>query len=713
MPTYITPKGEDYERGIFPAGFYEFSKEICLASDEPMEINIFATERYKLFVNGEYVCEGPCRSAEFIRYYDTVLCHKFRKGTNTISVLAAHLLEIDSYTTGFKKLKPMLLFEAKNSDDSICSDASWSLKFLKNHTMIDRTNLYVFPFESYDDTCSYEKLEIEEFRSFDFETGYFAEWGSLPFRLTQRKLPMISPGEKVTFKIIKKGDGFVEFDAGVYVTANVSIKLSPDTKARVIYSECFEFPDGKRMRDDSSGKLDGHYDIICSHEKELLFTTYWYRAFRFIRIECENPENILSVEAYRYNYPLEDEGYFECSDENFNKMWDISRNTLLCCATDILVDCPYYEQQQYVMDCAIETAVLLRLTRDDRLVRKCIDEFASSQTASGLICANYPSSWTQLIPGFSFFWIFMLKDYLEYSADVEFAKKYTGTIDKILGYFENIKTADGLFSRTKEWDFVDWVPDWDKTGVPLVSKGQPNTIYALYLAYALKCAAYITEKCGRKGLSIEYSERYNSLRAAINDRLFVAEKGMFHDGGGTFSMHTIIWAIITDVVSGEQAKEMAKKLTDKNISKSSYAMNFYLFRALEKCGMYDEALKYFGGWQKMIDLHCTTWCENPDNPRSECHGWSSAPLYEFSAKVLGVEFSFDDEIIISPNTMGLGYAKGAVPTRHGIVAISWENKEGHFSINIKSPAGIVKKLTTPDGQTFVFEETDKSISVSI
>ena len=35
-------------------------------------------------------------------------------------------------------------------------------------------------------------------------------------------------------------------------------------------------------------------------------------------------------------------------------------------------------------------------------------------------------------------------------------------------------------------------------------------------------------------------------------------------------------------------------------------------------------------WQDFIDLHCTTFPETPYDPRSDCHGWSALPLWEFA-----------------------------------------------------------------------------------
>ena len=173
---------------------------------------------------------------------------------------------------------------------------------------------------------------------------------------------------------------------------------------------------------------------------------------------------------------------------------------------------------------------------------------------------------------------------------------------------------------------------------------------------------------------------------------------MYHDGDGTFSMHTVIWAILAEIVTGEKALEMVQKLELPDIYKSSYSMNFFLFRALEKADCYEKALGYFSGWQKMIDLGCTTWCENPDNPRSECHAWSCAPLYEFSANILGVKYSFKDEITIAPQTMELSFARGKVPTRFGTVDVEWKNTDGKFMIKIISPEGVTKKVILPNGE---------------
>lgn len=710
MAKVILPKNTYQNQGM-----YEFRKKITLNSAENAKIKIFASSRYILYINGEYVCEGPCRSSEDIRYYDTVTSDSLKKGENEICVKVIHLTDKTQFTSVFKTFTPMLIAKIKTDSETISTDSSWECLFLKNHKLIYSEWTFIPPYEEIFDTEG-EILELSESKDYDFNKSFISPYGTVDyFIFLPRPIPMISPGENVTLTPVKKGSNFIEFDAGCYMTAKLSFDIAKNNDIKIIYSECYETENGKIQRDDTAGFLKGQYDIIHAQKEDFTFNTYWFRAFRYIRIETENPDiAIKSITAKKCHYPLDITGTFECSDESYNKMHEISINTMLCCTHEIFVDCPHYEQQQYIMDSAIEASILMRMSADTKMVKKCISEFAASQHPSGLLSANYPCSMFQVIPGFSFFWVFLLKDYLEYSKDTEFTKTFTGTIDKIFTYFENNLNKDGLISRSEYWDFADWVPEW-YAGIPNVGEGEVLTIYNLYYAAALKSAEYICRKTGREYLADEYSRRHTFIKEKITELCFNKEKNLFQDGSKTeeFSMHTIIWAILAEIVTGDSAKQMAAHLFDKDISVSSFSMNYYLFRALEKCGCYNYAFNFFKGWQDMIDMHCTTWCENPDSPRSECHGWSSAPLYEFSANILGVKYSFDDALTISPVLGNLTYAKGSVPTRFGSLNISWKIEENTFTIKVISPKNIEKKIILPNGEVKYTKEETSEFSCEI
>lgn len=691
-----------------PDGIYEFTTCVNLDKTEDYTVNIYTSGRYILEINNTYVCEGPCKSHESVRYYDTVTTDLFKEGSNEIKITVLHVADARYFTTVFKKAIPEVVFEAVSTDGRIATDITWKCRHNKKIALRYARWRFLPPYEDVDYTAGYTHFDTAVQGGFDFEKGVYTFCGIANGEQPEKRpIPMIFPDEDIEFTVVKKGDNFVELDAGSYTTAKVYFEFAANVKAKIIYAECYKGESGKKIRDDSTGFLEGYYDTVATDSEHTCYSPFWFRAFRFIRIEAHDIDSaLIRCSAKKWHYPITGNGSFECSDDYFNKMYEISRNTMLCCTHDVFYDCPYYEQQQYEMDAAIEAAVFLKMTGDVRPVKKCIEEFAASQRHSGLLLSIYPSVFEQIIPGYSFFWIFMLKDYLDYSADTEFVSQFIPNIDKIIVYFNSILSPEGLITKGRYWDFVDWVPEWDN-GEPITEEGQSITVYTMYFAYAVLCAKEICQKCGRNGLAIEYEQAYNTIKQNIKNHCFDKDKGLYRDSvsNQNYSVHTIIWAIISEIATGDEAINLASHLNDADLAKSSFSMNYYLFRALEKCGQIPKIFDHMDGWRHMIDIHCTSWCEHPgDNARSECHGWSSTPLYEFAVNILGVKTSFDDVIVINPYTTGLSYAKGSVPTRFGDVHVSWENSDDGFKIQISSPASITKKLVLPNGEVRVFND---------
>lgn len=693
---------------VAKCGMYTFKKTLFLNQGESVTVRIYASSAYVLYINDNYICEGPCKSAEGIKYFDTVKTDVLTDGENEIRVEVMHLTDRRNFSAMFKTDKPMLLFDAISDNIHIASDSSWECYLNGEHKLISFEMIapYIVPNESLKVNGKKFPLTLSEGEKSDFATAYDRVGIESRNCLYLRPVPMIYPQNALRMKEIRRGEGFVEFDAGGYVTAKAEIKLAAHSKAKIIYAECYRNNGKKMRRDIPCGEIDGTYDIIETSNEPYVFKTFRFRAFRYIRIECDDPEKtVLDILYRKWNYPLEISGSFECSDENMNKMFDISVNTMLCCLHDTFMDCPYYEQQQYVMDSAIEAAVLMRMSSDLRPIQKCIFEFAAAQKYSGLIPANYPCSYVQIIPGFSFFWIFMLSDYLNYTHDTKLVYRYISTADKILTYFDEIVSAQGLIGKSEYWDYVDWVPDWDY-GTPIIKDDDAVTIYNLYYAAALKSAEDICRKTGRCELASEYERRHCAIKDTLHQKCYDKENKLFRDGAESkrFSVHTIIWAILSEVVSESEGREMLSRLNDKDLCKSSFSMNYYLFRAMEKAGEPERIFEYLDGWNKMIESGCTTWCENPDNPRSECHGWSSAPLYEFSANILGIKPIFENEIVIKPICGHLKQARGTVPTRFGEVFTEWKKDDDMFFITVDAPDNITKRLFLPNGEEITSSE---------
>lgn len=545
-------------------------------------------------------------------------------------------------------------------------------------------------------------------------------------RVQTRRCVNIPPGQQV----------IVELDAGELCTGYPYLALScgQNSEIRLLYAECYE-PDpgigGTRMkgvRDDPNGTiLMGPSDVYLpagsgSADCPETYTPFWFRTFRFVRLTIRTEDQPLQIHAFGFvdtGYPLEIQGRFASSDDSLLPLWEISVRTLLRCMHETYEDCPFYEQLQYAMDTQLEALFTYQLSADDRLVRKAIYEFHSSRLPNGMLQSRYPCVQTQVIPGFSMYWIFMLQEHALYFGDRSFTRPFLPTMDGVLNWFEQRIGEEGLIGRCPDeyWSFVDWVPEWKAAqGVPTAARNGPLTVTNLMYIEALNRASWLYEWLGYPDMSRMYKLRSTRVAEAVRAQCWSPERKLFRDGPDTeeYSQHAQIWAVLSGTVQGAAAEHlMTTMLASPDLPKASYAMTFYLFRALSQVGKYDDTYPLWDIWRNMAKLNVTTWPERPKHERSDCHGWGALPLYEFSAEVLGVKPGLPGykEIHVEPKPGPLKWAAGTVATVRGSVDVSWKMEEdGRFALQVKVPVGIPVQVRLPCGKVEKFMNHQGMIS---
>ena len=403
-------------------------------------------------------------------------------------------------------------------------------------------------------------------------------------------------------------------------------------------------------------------------------------------------------------YPLNVQTKADASDERFKKIWEISERTLRCCMHETYEDCPFYEQLQYAMDTRAQILYTYAISADDRLARKCMEDFRRSQRYDGLLNCAAPRYDASVIPGFSIYYILMLYDHMMYFGDKELLENHMPTVEGILQFFHRnrnskgyVEKIGGLNGKARFWSFIDWAVEWENTtGIPPAVLKGPVTMESLLYILGLQKAAKIAEYLDRKEQSALLMQRAEQVQEA-ESTFCTGKDGMLQDGPGIeeYSQHTQVFAVLTDTVAGEQAKENLRKtiLYKEKYSQCSVAMVYYLFRALEKTGMYELTESYWNIWQRMIDKYTTTCVEDEVQERSECHAWGALILYELPSVILGIRPSAPgyEKMEVKPVPGYLKSARGQVITPKGMVNVEWyrENKEIH--IKLETSEGKVEK----------------------
>ena len=477
-------------------------------------------------------------------------------------------------------------------------------------------------------------------------------------------------------------------------------------------------PIKKNRMDTVTGHLEGYRDIyhvagLGSAEKPETFEPFWFRTFRFIELTVqteEEPLEIFSLDYEETGYPLKVMTHVETSDPSLKSVWDLSERTLRRCMHETYEDCPFYEQLQYTMDTRSQILYTYAVSADDRLARKAIDDFARAQRSNGLLNCSYPNMNPNVIPGFSIFYILMVYDHMMYFGDKALVRRYMPAVDRILAYFDRHLTPDGLVEKVggvnleaRYWSFIDWAVEWNPTtGMPPAGLKGPITMESLLYVYGLQHAAHLAEYIGRMDTASEYRERAMQVQKAIR-RLCRQSDGLLTDGpcallmedGKVPALHSSqqvqVFGVLTGTLNVESSRRnLIKVVEEKGHPQCTVAMRFYLFRALEKTGLYEQTNSLWDAWRNMIYDGCTTCIESEDYARSECHAWGALALYELPSAILGVRPAAPgyEKIQVSPHAEFLDWAEGTVKTPAGDVRVSWERRGEKLDLRVEAPEGI-------------------------
>lgn len=439
-------------------------------------------------------------------------------------------------------------------------------------------------------------------------------------------------------------------------------------RVEILCSECYESSmeaftrrtKGDRT-DFENGVLYGMTDTYTLHQGSNHYSPFWFRTFRYIRLTfvTTGSNAPVCVNSFTYrstHYPLEVRSKIQTSDTLTRKLWDISVNTLRNCMHETYEDCPFYEQNQFGMDTRSMILFTYLLSRDDRLARKAMQEFYATHREDGLIETHTPATGRATnIPTFSLFWVLMVWDHMVHFGDETPVRDYIGAVDGVLNWFhQRINAETGLVGRFDEdmWAFVDWAgwetPSqgfWGLAVPPAYYKTGSATYHSLVYAYVLSKASELCRFIGRHDTSREYIERRDQLIQAVKTHCLDEKTGFFLDGPGTYdevSQHCQIFAVLVGCVSGKEAKDLMRrsilKREEHGLVKASFALGFYVFRAVSLAGVYEECwATLIQPWEKMIADNLTTWAESESMMRSDCHGWSASPVWEIGTEILGVK----------------------------------------------------------------------------
>ncbi len=431
-----------------------------------------------------------------------------------------------------------------------------------------------------------------------------------------------------------------------------------------------------------------------------------HSAFRYAKLTFVSGPPTFKIRFVHCNmiyYPVRYQGSFDCSDPLLTRIWYVGAYTAHLCMQDDIWDAPKRDRARWMGDLQVSGETINDAFGDRFLMEQTMNRLRAD-------AGNPPHSHVNGIPGYSCAWVVGMTDFYKHIGDLNYIRRHRDDLIQMMDFFKAELDSRGLFAnKRKEWDFCDWSPGFNGGG--------PHSLAAthFYMVKMLRDGAWLLDQIGDHTdaerfhqwaqQAIQAAQRYllNPSTDTFGDR-WQDNAMAIYSGTATPSERKAIW---DDVLS---------HLYPVNEMITPY-YNYYDIWAMSEAGHTRQAINFIRWfWGGMIKEGATTFWEGYD-PRwpkqhfhkylqadngmgyfvSLSHGWSSGPTSFLSERVLGLRpigggFS---TVLIKPELGGLSWAKGGVPTPHGILYASYRVVNGRLNATIKLPDHEIATVSLP------------------
>jgi hypothetical protein len=735
--------------GIHPTeyGVYHFRRTFDLpAKPERFVVHVSGDNRYQLFVNGRPVSWGPARGDLFHWRYETVdVAPYLSPGRNTFAAVVWNFGDLApeaqvTLQTGF------LLQGDTAAERAADTGTQWKCARDESYAPLPATDVHAYyvvgpgdlvtgaahpwGWESADfDDSHWPAAEVagpaagREAR--DVRSRWMLVARPIPpmeerserlqsaRRVTGIAQPANFPARPQAFEIPAHTHANLLLDQTYLTAAYPELTVSGGSQAviKLGYAEALFSGKDKGNRNDIEGKqfIGCHDQFVADGGQRRTYRPLWWHAYRYLELDIQTNNEPLIVEDLRATYvgfPFTRRAQFESNSTEVTRILDVGWRTARLCAHESYMDCPYYEQLQYVGDTRVQCLVSLFNTGDPRLMRNAIDQINDSRQSNGCTMSRYPTRTEQFIPGFSLWWIGMVHDYWRYVDDADFVRGMLPGVHAVISFFESYRQKNGSLGPLPWWRYFDWVPSWSNGEAPQeIGAPEPynsSAIFDLHLLLACQWAADLESDLGLRAMADYYRERARQLRETAQSLYWNSGKQLYADTPRQqqFSQHTNTLAVLAGAIDGEPARQlMLRILTAPGLAEPGLFFQYYVHCGLAKVGEGDRYLDRLTPWHDMLARGLTTFAETVDRPgspsRSDCHAWSASPNIEIFRTVLGIDSAGPgfNRVSVRPHLGKLTGAAGRVPHPHGNIEVTLEPRESGFAATIVLPPGVTGEFT--------------------
>ncbi len=680
---------------------------------------------YELYVNGKHVTRG--RLSPYITNPDRLLVYDaydllpyLTVGKNTLAFLLGNGMQncFGGYVWDFHDARftsaPKLAFalELTRNGETLRMEADESLRTHPSPITFDDLRMG----EKYD-----ARLELGDWTHPDYDDSAWSRAVAATSHAGDTVLsdfpPILPVREIKPVSITREADGGYLYDFGENCAGLTRLSITAEAGTRIVIDHGERLVDGAFNQDNilflrpqyaDYPKYTQRTEYVCRGEGREEYTPHFtYYGFRYAKVwgitEEQATADLLTYVVM--NTDLRARGGFTCSNEDLNRLQQMTRRSTLANFYHFPTDCPHREKNGWTADAALSAEqTLLNLDPEDNYTFW-IRAICRAQDQRGALPGIVPTG------GWGFDWgngpawdsVLIYLPYFNYRlrGDLRAAREAAGAILRYFHYLGTRLDQDGLL----DIGLGDWCAPGDtasrKYTDSVITVDLASCATVLYRALNMQEEAAYTAAFGQK------------LRERVRIHLCDGRTMTFDDGSQTAQAMAIYYGICDSREEEDRAfSRLLAAIREKEEHLSTGVLGGrVILRVLADRGEVDLAMRMVlrpdpPSYGYMIAAGYDTLLENIHKDTDSCnhHFWGdiSAFMIEYLAGIRpDPHLGGVNTVAIAPVFPAcLSYAEGYHEMPSGRVTSAWRREGEDILLTLSLPAEIIGNVLLPAGYVF-------------
>ena len=634
-----------------------FRKVFTISGEKQVILRISADDYYKLYINGEFVCQGPAAAyPEYYNYNEVDITQYLQCGENVIAVHVYYQGLINRvWYSGDNRMG--LIADIYADGAYLCgTNESWIYERALEYSGPEGAE-HKEPERIGYDTQFLEHIDFRRKQAGWKELSFAAEgWKAAVVKEADDHHFMKEPAELLDVyimwpkEVVKLGAGHWFMDFGTELTGQFAMKMKgfAGQKVRILCGE--ETVEGNPHQVRSQMRCNCNYDETCilsGRQDDLEF--FDYKAFRYVNVISEydnlNEKSFCAIVRHHF---FGEQCELVSSIPWAREIWKLCINSLKWGTQEGYLDCPSREKGQYLGDFTVTGLAHMYVTGDSNMYRKTLYDFAQTTGICKGIMAVSSGGLMQEIADFSLQYPMQVLHYYQYTGDLDTVRDLYPVVLGILEYFAAFERADGLIEYADEkWNLIDWPQNLrDDYELPGAEHREPRPCHNVLNAHYIGALGYLEQIQRILGITPD-EEKLKKCREAFIKAFWSQETGLFTDlpGGKHGALHSNVLPVFYGIAPLESYSPIKKLIMDKGLVCGTM-FSYFVLKALGRMEAYEEELALIlneseHSWVNMLREGATTvfeaWGKEQKWNTSLCHPWSCAPVIALIEDILQVD----------------------------------------------------------------------------